>query len=415
MIHERHTCRACGSAHLCLILDLGKTALANDFIEPAEIPQYTTCLPLRVQLCRECSLVQLAEIVDPGVLYSRYAYVTSTSRTMEAHLAEQCRHLLDVGGFAKPPRVLEIASNTGLFLQKFKAQGCEVLGVEPARNISEVATRAGITTWTDFFNSPNARRIRAEWGAADLILGRHVFAHIDDLQDLLAGLETVSHATTLIAFEVPYLVDFFERTEFDTVYHEHLSYIPVAALEAMLAPGPFVLQRVDHYPIHGGSILFHLRRRPADRPAHASVQEFLDREQSLHLAELAAWQPFADRVRHIQTALPALIRGLKAQGKSIIGYGASAKGNTLLNTCGLNAENLDYIIDNTPFKQGKVAPGSWVPIRPPEWLLRDQPDYALLLAWNFASEIVRRETEYQRRGGRFILPIPEPKVVEFAP
>jgi hypothetical protein len=413
MIHERQTCRTCGKATLELVLDLGKTPLANDFIDPAEIPNYQTRLPLRLCVCRTCSLAQLADTVDPNVLYGRYAYVTSTSRTMDEHLSAQCRHLMQVAGLRPGARVLEIASNTGVYLKKFQEQGCEVLGVEPAANISAVAVKSGIPTRTEFFNAANASRIAAEWGQADLVLGRHVFAHIDDLRDVLAGLEAVSHASTVVAFEVPYLVDFFKGTQFDTVYHEHLSYVSVKSLQALTQKSPFFVQRVDSYPIHGGSILFHLRRHDQAEPEHPSVQEAVRGEDRLKLGDPASWKPFVDRVQHVRRELPKLVCGLRAQGKRIIGYGASAKGNTLLNTTGLTTKELDYIIDNTPFKQNKVAPGSWLPIRPPDWLLRDKPDYALILAWNFAPEIIRRETEFQKAGGRFILPIPEPKIVNY--
>jgi C-methyltransferase C-terminal domain/Putative zinc binding domain/Methyltransferase domain len=413
MIQERTHCRTCGSKNLKLIVDLGKTALANDFLRPDDVPGYKIWLPLRVVLCAGCSLVQLADTVDPKVLYSHYAYVTSTSKTMDAHLNHLTTHLLSTGRLGVGSKVLEIASNTGVFLKKFKENGCEVLGIEPAANIADVAIATAIPTRKEFFNSATAKKIRTEWGAADLVLGRHVFAHIDDLRDLLAGLEAISHAETLIAFEVPYVVDFFNHTEYDTIYHEHLSYVSVAALEALVKNSPFVLSRVDHYPIHGGSILFHLRHRSSKVSPDASVAEALQTEKRLRLGEPETWKAFAQRVDHIRKELPALLRGLKAKGKRIIGYGASAKGNTLLNTCGLTVKDLDYIIDNTPFKQGKVAPGSWVPVRPPEALLADQPDYALLLAWNFAPEIIKREVEFQKRGGRFIVPIPEPRVVDF--
>jgi novobiocin biosynthesis protein NovU/D-mycarose 3-C-methyltransferase len=415
MIQERTHCRTCGSKNLKLILDLGKTALVNDFLKPEDVAGYKISLPLRVVLCPDCSLVQLADTVDPKILYSHYAYVTSTSKTMDTHLNKMMTHLLSTGRLGAGSKVLEIASNTGVFLKKFKEQGCEVLGVEPAGNIADVALATAIPTRKEFFNAATARKLKTEWGAADLILGRHVFAHIDDLRDLIAGLEAMSHQDTLIAFEVPYLVDFFEHTEYDTIYHEHLSYISVRSIEALVKDSPFMLSRVDHHPIHGGSILFHLRHRSSRARPHASVAQALQNEKQLCLAEPATWAAFAQRVNHIRTELPALICKLKSQGKHIIGYGASAKGNTLLNTCGLGTRQLDYIIDNTPFKQNKIAPGSWLPIRPPERLLQDQPDYALLLAWNFAPEILRRETEFQKRGGRFIVPIPEPKIVEPSP
>ncbi len=412
MIQERTHCRACGSKNLKVILDLGKTALVNDFLKPEEVANYKISLPLRVVLCPDCSLVQLADTVDPKILYSHYAYVTSTSKTMDTHLNKMMSHLLSTARLGAGSKVLEIASNTGVFLKKFKEQGCEVLGIEPAGNIADVALPRQSRRARSFSTPPMRKKLRAEWGAADLILGRHVFAHIDDLRDLVAGLEAVSHAETLIAFEVPYVVDFFEHTEYDTVYHEHLSYISAAAIEALVKDSAFMLARVDHYPIHGGSILFHLRHRSSKARPHASVAQALEKEKQMQLAEPATWEAFAQRVHHIRTELPALLRRLKAQGKRIIGYGASAKGNTLLNTCGLGTNELDYIIDNTPFKQNKIAPGSWLPIRPPEKLLQDQPDYALLLAWNFAPEIIKRETEFQQRGGRFIVPIPEPKILE---
>ena len=412
MIKARTHCRTCGSPNLKLILDLGKTALVNDFLRPEEVAGYKISLPLRVVLCPDCSLVQLADTVDPKILYSHYAYVTSTSKTMDTHLDNMMTHLLSTARLGAGSKVLEIASNTGVFLKKFKEQGCEVLGIEPAGNIADVALATAIPTRKEFFNAATAKKLKTEWGAADLILGRHVFAHIDDLRDLVAGLEAVSHQDTLIAFEVPYVVDFFEHTEYDTIYHEHLSYISAASIEALVKDSALMLARVDHYPIHGGSILFHLRHRASKAQPHESVAQALAKEKQMRLAEPATWEAFAQRVHHIRTELPALLRKLKAQGKRIIGYGASAKGNTLLNTCGIGTKELDYIIDNTPFKQNKVAPGSWIPVRPPELLLKDQPDYALLLAWNFAPEILKRETEFQKRGGRFIVPIPEPKIVE---
>src|SRR3954469_1517323 len=299
MIHERADCRACGSSRLEPILDLGRTALANDFLLPGEIADYRNVLPLRLRLCRDCSLVQLADVVDPKVLYSRYAYVTSTSRTMDAHLAAQAAHVIAAAGAGAHPRVLEIASNTGVYLQKFKALGCDVLGIEPARNIAEVAAREGIPTRTEFFDSKSAARMRDDWGEPDVVLGRHVFAHIDDLRDLVAGLDALAGRRTLIGFEVPYLAEMLERTEFDTIYHEHLSYVPVRALQALLERTPFALERVEHYPIHGGSILFELRRRSAGIAPHASVAAALEREAKLKLSEPGTWRAFAHRVAEV--------------------------------------------------------------------------------------------------------------------
>jgi novobiocin biosynthesis protein NovU/D-mycarose 3-C-methyltransferase len=415
MISARKVCRACGSSRLTLVLDLGNTALANDFLEQHEVRDYSRSFPLRLLLCPDCSLVQLADVVDAKVLYSRYAYVTSTSRTMDEHLRQLCDDLLSAGGFAfnAPLKVLEFGSNTGNLLKKFQARGCDVLGVEPAANISLLADREGVPTRTDFLGEHSAREIEATWGKADLIVGRHVFAHIDDWHGMVRAFHLLTDEPSVIALEVPYLVDFFEEVQFDTVYHEHLSYVSARSMQALLADSPLELHQLLRYPVHGGSIVFLLRHRSTDREVHPSVREALVREEEIGLSQTNCWRHFSDRVNSVRAALPALIRELRSQGKRIVGYGASAKGNTLLNCCKLDVRDLDYIIDNTPFKQEKLAPGSWIPVRPPEALLADQPDFALLLAWNFAKEIIGREEEYQRRGGRFIIPIPIPRIVQF--
>lgn len=411
--HLRTHCRACGSENLAEILDLGTTALVNDFLPAERVAGYDRSAPLTLQLCRDCAFVQLREVVDPVVIYSDYAYVTSTSRTMDVHLEALTDQLLENGAFDTPPRVLEIASNTGQLLAKFAARGCEVLGIEPAANISELANRDGIPTRVEFFGTATAPGLRDEWGAADLVIGRHVFAHIDDLAGLIEALDVVAGERALVAFEVPYVVDFYRRTEFDTIYHEHLSYVSLHGIQALLADSPFMLYRADRYPIHGGSVVFQMVRRNRGLAAHPSVAACLAEERELGLHTVEAWQAFAARVKQICDGLHQLIADLKAQGARVIGYGASAKGNTLLQASRIGNQQLDYVIDNTPFKQNRLTPGTWIPVAPPERLLEDQPDYALLLAWNFADEIITREQEYQRRGGRFIVPIPTPRIVDY--
>lgn len=411
MYAERHHCRACGSDQLHHAVDLGKTALANDFIEPGGRSQGE--FPLRIDTCTNCGFIQIREIIDPQVLYSHYAYVMSTSKTIAAHIEQITGDLLNAPNSVDQPRVLEIASNTGLVLKAFQQRGCEVIGVEPAENIAALAEQDGIPTLNVFFDKHSGARIAAEHGRYDLVMGRHVFAHIDDLHGLLEGLDQIASEQAVIAFEVPYGVDFYDNTEFDTVYHEHLSYVTVSGLLALVENSPFMLQRVDHYDVHGGSIIFQLRRASLGLKADASVAHCLEMENQRGLKTVAAWDAFAARVSHLQTDLKALLGGLKAEGKTIIGYGASAKGNTLLNTTGITTDTLDFIIDNTPFKIGMLAPGSNIPVRSPDALLDEQPDYALILAWTYAKEIAARETEYQQRGGRFIVPLPSPRILEF--
>jgi hypothetical protein len=406
-------CRTCHSERLELILDLGETPFANDFTEPHESIADQPIAPLRLLLCQDCSLVQLGEVVDPKVLYSRYAYVTSNSSTMEKHLAKQCENLLVAGKFEGSPKVLEIASNTGVYLKQFQKRGCNVLGIEPAGNIAEIAEANGIPTSNTFFDKDSAATTANTWGSADLILGRHVLAHIHNLDGVLDGLTTLANDKTLVVFEFPCLIDFFQKCEYDTVYHEHLSYFSVKSLLAWTKNSPFMVQRIDHHKIHGGSIAVHLRLRSSNHKADESVASMVAQEETLRLQQLEAWTPFVKQTQRIQKKLPKLIRQLRSEGKTIIAYGASAKGNTLLNTCGIDSNDIDLIIDNTPFKQGKMAPGSEIPVHPPEALLEQQPDYALLLAWNFAEEIIGREQKFQERGGRFIIPIPNPHIVPF--
>lgn len=254
MLSERKICRACGSSQLTLVLDLGRTALANDFLTSTEVRGYSRFFPLRLLLCPDCSLVQLADVVDPKVLYSHYSYVTSTSRTMEEHLTRLRDDLLRALHFAAnaaPIKVLEFGSNTGNLLKKFQARGCAVLGVEPAANLSLLAEKDGVPTRTDFFCERSARDIAATWGKADLIVGRHVFAHIDDWQGIVRGFHGLTSGQSVIALEVPYLVDFLEQVEFDTVYHEHLSYVSARAMQALLAGSPLELHQLLRYPVHG--------------------------------------------------------------------------------------------------------------------------------------------------------------------
>jgi len=259
MIHERSHCRTCGSKNLTLILDLGKTALANDFLTPEEAPSYKISLPLRVVLCRDCSLVQLADTVDPKVLYSRYAYITSTSKTMDAHLSEQAAHLLQTGNLGKGAKVLEIASNTGVFLKKFKERGCEVLGVEPAANIASVARERGIRTEVCFHGRDTAARIAAQYGKADLVAGNNVLAHVPDINDFVGGMKILLKPGGVITMEFPHLMRLIDENQWDTIYHEHFSYFSLIAVEKIFAAHGLTLFDVDELPTHGGSLRIYAR------------------------------------------------------------------------------------------------------------------------------------------------------------
>jgi SAM-dependent methyltransferase len=380
-------CRACGGAKLELVFDFGNTPLANGFIIPGQQDSVKT-YPLRFAVCSGCSLGQLLDVVPAEELYLNYNYVSSTSRTLSDHL--DCL----IADIKRPSRVLEIASNTGVFLSKFQKLGCNVLGVDPAENISKIAIEAGIPTMIEFFD----RDSDYSGFKPDLIIGRHVLAHIDDWAGLLEGLNKTAGKDTDIMFEVPYLLDLYHGKAFDTIYHEHLSYISCDAINAWLKGSPFYLHHAKRYPIHGGSIVYHIKRRSGKEVEWRDEQESV-----LHLK--GNWEGFKDSIETTKKQFKVLFESVLSVDSTKIGYGASARGNSLMSMCGINRDHLDYVIDNTQFKQGKLTPNR-IPIMPPSKLLEDVPDYAIVLAWTFYEEIVARESEYQNRGGRFIVPFP---------
>ena len=407
----RETCRACGGRDLAMFLALGEVALANAFLaSPAEIAGERR-FPLEVHLCRECGLVQLADVIDPEVLFRNYLYVTGTSDTIAAHNRAYAAAVVELARLGPRDLVVEAASNDGSLLACFRGHGVRVLGVEPATNIAARATAAGLPTLNRFFGAESAAELVAEHGRARVVIGNNVLAHVDDPVAYLAAARAAIDERGFVITEVPELAEFVARLEYDTVYHEHLSYFSVTALMRVYEEAGLRLERVERVPVHGGSV------RAVGRPAevlreHAgAVRALAEAERAAGLTSLARFERFARDVEAQRAALLALLRGLVAEGRTLAGYGAPAKGNTLLEYCGIGPELLPYTVDKSPLKVGKLTPGSHIPVLPVETLLERQPDFVLILAWNFADEIVRQQAEYARRGGRFIVPIPEPRVL----
>ncbi len=411
MHHKRTTCRACGRADLELFLPLGDVALANSFLRSPEQFAAERRFPLEVYFCRTCTMVQLADVIDPEVLFSNYLYVTGTSDTIAAHNVGYAKAVVELTGAGKGELVVEVASNDGSLLRRFQEHGVRTLGVEPATNIAAGANAAAVPTVNRFFDSRCARELRAEHGPARAVIGNNVLAHVDDPVDLLRGFKELLDERGLAIVEVPELAEFVERLEYDTVYHEHLSYFSVTSLMRVCEEAGLRIVRIDRVPVHGGSVRMYAA--PVERVGeHAEAVRALSRaEQESGMASPARLRRFADDVRESRRALLELLDGLRAQGKTIGGYGAPAKGNTLLNYCGIGVERLPWTVDKSPLKVGLYTPGSHIPVLPASELLARQPDYCLILAWNFADEIRRQQAEYARRGGKFILPIPTPRVV----
>lgn len=408
--HLRTTCRACGGRRLHAFLALGPQPLANAFLRsPAEFAAEAR-YPLDVYVCEDCSLVQVLDVIDPEVLFRDYIYVTGTSTTIAAHNQSYASTVVDLLGLGAADLVVEAASNDGSLLKCFKGLGVRTLGVEPARNIAEMARAAGIDTVEEFFGVDTARAVRARYGPARAVIGNNVLAHVDDTRGFLQGGADLLAEDGLLITEVPYLREFLERLEYDTVYHEHLCYFSVTALMRLCEAVGLRIVRTDHYPVHGGTLRMyagHEARHPAHAPA---VLALAAQEREAGYTTLARYQQYASDVARNRERVVGLLRELKAEGKTVAGYGAPAKGNTLLNYCGIGTDLLPYTVDRSPLKVGTYTPGMHIPVLPVETLLERQPDYVLILAWNFAGEIMAQQQAYRQRGGKFIVPIPDPLI-----
>jgi hypothetical protein len=356
-------------------------------------------------------LVQLLDVIDPEVLFRNYIYVTGTSDTIAAHNERYAQTIIDLLELEADDLVVEVASNDGSLLKCFKQHGVRVLGIEPARNIAEIARSGGIETTNRFFDSATAEQVRDSYGPAKVVIGNNVLAHVDETQDFLGGCKTLLDEKGLVVIEVPYLRHLLDRLEYDTIYHEHLCYFTVSTLVRLCDAVGLSVLRVDHLPVHGGSLRMYAGWEEVHGDHAQDVLVAVEEEFRAGLAEFARYERFAADVRDNRRAIVELVESLERAGKVVAGYGAPAKGNTLLNYCGIDTRLMPYTVDKSPLKVGLFTPGMHIPVLPASTLVERQPDYVLVLAWNFADEIMRQQQAYRDRGGRFILPIPEPKVV----
>jgi SAM-dependent methyltransferase len=403
-------CRSCDSTDAAMILDLGLQPLANNLLTPADLAKPEPKFPLRLAVCKSCWLLQITDLVPPVELFSEYLYFSSFSDLMLRHAREATQKYIAEFGLDSQSHVVEIASNDGYLLQNFVGAKIPCLGIEPAANIAKVAREKGIETIEEFFGRGIATKLADEKRQADLILGNNVFAHAPDTNDFVAGLNKLLKPDGRIALEFPYGVEFIEHNEFDTIYHEHVFYFTLTALQPLFARHGLEIFRVERLPIHGGS----LRLFAGHAGAHAvesSVTKLLADEKRKGVDSVACYKDFASQVHGIKRELAELLSKLKREGKRVAAYGASAKGSTLLNFFGVGAGDLDFVVDRSTYKQGRLTPGTHLPILPPEELLKRQPDHTLLLTWNFADEILAQQKAYRDAGGKFIIPIPKVKIV----
>ena len=409
-MNERHACRSCGRKGLKTILSLGRTPLANALRRPEDAGQPEATFPLDLAFCTGCSLVQILDTVPPEHLFDDYPYFSSFSDTMVSHAATLANRLMIERKLGPMSLVAEAASNDGYLLKAYKAAGVPVLGIEPAKNVAAVAVaRNGIPTRVAYFGDECAERLAAEGLRADVFHAHNVLAHVPDLNGFVRGIRTLLKDNGLAVIEAPYLKDMLDHCEFDTIYHEHIFYFSLTALTRCFHRHGLEIVDVERVPIHGGTLRIFATPTGAAKVS-PRVIALRDEEQAWGVSTEAPYRLFAERVETLRLELRELLSNLKAEGRSIAAYGASAKGSTLLNYCGIGRDTLDFVVDRSTVKQGRVTPGTGLKIFAPDHLLEEMPDYTLLLTWNFAEEILKQQAEYRARGGRFITPVPTPKV-----
>lgn len=401
-------CRSCQSEHIRSVFSLGKMPLANRLLKAEQLAQAEPRYLLEIMLCEACGLVQLKENLIPNELFDEYLYFSSNSDAMVQSAAE----LIDsiIPNLPANARIIEIASNDGYLLQHYLKQNIQVLGIEPAKNIADYAIEKGIPTLCQYFTGALAKELVQQGIQADVIHANNVMAHIPDLNGFTKGIHQLLKPEGFAVIEVPYLRNLVDHLEFDTIYHEHVYYFSLLPLTKLFARHDLVISDVKEIPLHGGTIRLYVKHSHQSAMSKA-VQDLLHQEEQLGLNKFSYYENFAARVHELKHELLMLLKSLKAQGKKIAAYGASAKGSTLLNFFGIGKEFIDYIVDRSPVKQGYYMSGTQIPIYSPDKLLQEKTPYTLLLTWNFKEEILQQQIAYRNTGGQFIVPIPGLQVI----
>lgn len=407
---SKKRCLVCRSDAVDEFLNLGDTALANQFLRADEITAQEPKYPLRVGFCRSCGHVQLMESVPPLAMFQNYLYVSAASDTLKNHLWDLSDDLARRYRPGADDLVIDIGCNDGTLLQGFRRHGVRTLGVDPAENLAALASGDGIERYIGLFGASTAEAIVAKWGRASLVTATNTFPHIQDLDDFTRGIRTVLKPGGTFVIEMHYLLDLIEQVAFDTIYHEHVSYWALGPMKRLLEKNGLAIVDAQRVPLHHGQLRVHVQRQ-GEGEIRPAVAELLAAERSAGLDRFETYARFAERALKIKRDLHDTLAAFAHDGRRVAGYGAPAKGNTLLGFLEIGPELLPYIVDRSPLKQGLYTPGTHIPVVAPERLLADQPDYVLLLAWNFADEVMEQQSEYLRRGGRFMVPVPEVRVL----
>lgn len=411
---NRSGCRFCGAPLQHTFADLGMSPLAESWVRPSELNQVERFYPLHVFVCDRCFLVQLEEFESPQNIFGQYAYFSSYSETWLQHAKSYVEMAIERFGLSRQSQIIEIASNDGYLLRNFVANGIPVLGIEPAANVAKTAVEKGIPTRVQFFGADTARQLAAEGIKADLIVGNNVLAHVPNLNDFVAGMKILLKPNGTITMEFPHLMELIAKNEFDTIYHEHFSYLSFTTVESVFAAHGLVLYDVEELSTHGGSLRIYARHREdGSKPISRRADEFRAREAAAGFNRLETYLSFTERVKETKRKLLEFLIRTKREGKSVAAYGAAAKGVTLLNYCGVRTDFIDYAVDLSPNKQGLFMPGVHIPIFHPNKIKETKPEYVLILPWNIKDEIMRQMACIGQWGGAFVVPIPE--VTLYAP
>ncbi len=405
------TCRFCHTGLQRTFVDLGMSPLCESFLTREQLNQMEPFYPLHAYVCEECFLVQVEEYVGPEQIFSEYAYFSSYSRAWLEHAKSYTDMIVSRLGLDHTSQVIELGSNDGYLLQYFMARGIRVLGVEPAGNVAAAAIAKGVPSTTRLFGLETAQELLAGGHHPDLIVGNNVLAQVADLNGFVAGMKKLLKPGGVITMEFPHLLRLMDENQFDTIYHEHFSYFSLMSAERIFAAHGLTLFDVEEMWTHGGSLRIYARHQEDEaRPVGPRVRALLAREKAVGLDRPERYAAFAEQVRETKWRLLEFLIGAKRRGKSIAGYGAPGKGNTLLNYCGIRTDFLDYTVDRNPYKHGRFTPGTHIPIHPPEKILETRPDYVLILPWNLKDEIMEQMSAVQAWGGQFVVPIPDVKV-----
>jgi len=409
----RVTCRMCDGSDLTKVWSFGDTPLANSYLKPEQVGSVDEpYAPLDIFYCDNCHLVQMLDVVDPDVLFSNYLYVSSTSPKFVAHFEDYATSLISRFGLNKDDLVIDVGSNDGVLLKPFKEAGVRILGIDPAQNVADMANSEALETIADYFTPEVAERVASEKGKAKIIAANNVFAHTDDVNLFVEATKKLLADDGVYVFEVQYLGSLMEKNLFDIVYHEHVCYYSVRPLVRFFTKHNMEVFDVERPAVHGGSLRVFVQKAGGLHKREERLDEVLKEEEAKGLNKVYTYKEFMERIEKNKEKLNKMLKGIKEEGKIIVGYGAPAKATTLLYALGIDGETIDYIVDDDKkFKQGMVMPGNHIPIVAPGKLYEDKPDYCLILAWNFAEPIMENHVRFIDGGGKFIVPIPEPKII----